>query len=301
LSTENGSTADNSVASAPAAPQTQAPQTPEVPASSTGDLSLEELDAFGSDPYGEQEAEQQQDGTADAAKDAQEGKDETGDDGAGKSEEEKQSPDKRTRSERRIAQLNARLGDAQRQIAQLHGRIRGGQWRAGDLDPLDFRTDADYQAALLEATFNRMDGRRAQQEARELERETLEATQELWNARAEAFRTSAPDFDAVVYSDKLPLNETTLRSLPNVDGGARIAYYLGKNPSDAARLARMSPQETLIELGRLEEKTRPPPARKISEAPQPVQTLAGGSSASPVTPDGDDYDAYEAWHSKTFR
>jgi hypothetical protein len=60
--------------------------------------------------------------------------------------------------------------------------------------------------------------------------------------------------------------------------GPELAYHLGTNPSEASRIAKMSPYLQAKEIGRLEGKLlSEPPARKTSSAPAPI---------TPVRPKG---------------
>jgi hypothetical protein len=62
------------------------------------------------------------------------------------------------------------------------------------------------------------------------------------------------------------------------DIGPEVAYYLGSNPKEADRIAKLSPYLQAKEIGKIEAKlAENPPVKKSSSAPTPI---------SPVTPRG---------------
>jgi hypothetical protein len=82
--------------------------------------------------------------------------------------------------------------------------------------------------------------------------------------------------------------------------GEQIAYHLGKNPAEAARIAALSPIASIREIGKLEAKLSitPPPAQtlKPSNAPAPpavVDGKAGGAVKSPDQMTDDEW--YASW------
>lgn len=49
-----------------------------------------------------------------------------------------------------------------------------------------------------------------------------------------------PDFQAVAFSDKLPLSHAAVHLIPRLENGAELQYWLGKNPAEAARIATLT-------------------------------------------------------------
>ena len=67
------------------------------------------------------------------------------------------------------------------------------------------------------------------------------------------------DFDAVINSGLAPFLSETLRDeLGASDQGEDVAYYLGKNPQEAARLSQLDPRSLAREIVRLEQKVSKP-------------------------------------------
>ncbi len=59
--------------------------------------------------------------------------------------------------------------------------------------------------------------------------------------------------------------------------GPEIAYYLGRNPAEASRIASLPPVSQATAIARLEARIDAPQA-SVSKAPEPVGTLSGRSA-----------------------
>jgi len=94
-------------------------------------------------------------------------------------------------------------------------------------------------------------------------------------------RAAYDDFDDVVDNPDLPISQAMAEAIMRTKGGADVAYYLGKNPAEAVRLANLDPFSAAVEIGRIAATVVRPQARKASNAPPPIQPV--GSRASPVT------------------
>ncbi len=109
-----------------------------------------------------------------------------------------------------------------------------------------------------------------------------QALNETWQDVIEDARTRLPDFDAVV-TDKTPIHARAAPFIVESEKAADLAYFLGKNPKEAAALYdqfETAPAKALIELGKLEARLSAPKAKTVSTAPKPAPTLSGG--ANPV-------------------
>jgi len=109
-----------------------------------------------------------------------------------------------------------------------------------------------------------------------------QALNETWQDVIEDARARLPDFDAVV-TDKTPIHARAAPFIVESEKAADLAYFLGKNPKEAAALYdqfETAPAKALIELGKLEARLSAPKAKTVSTAPKPAPTLNGG--ANPV-------------------
>lgn len=128
----------------------------------------------------------------------------------------------------------------------------------------DFADAQAYADALAE--------RKAQEllEKRAAEAERL-AMLDAYHDREEEARGKYDDFEQVAYNPKLPVTETMAQTIQASENGPDVIYYLGSNPKEAERIARLSPLLQAREIGKIEAKLGSnPPAKKTSTAPAPI-------------------------------
>ncbi|HEU4707931.1 MAG TPA: hypothetical protein VFS17_01330, partial [Methylophilaceae bacterium] len=167
----------------------------------------------------------------------------------------------------------------------------------------DFATYEDYLEALAKHTVAE-ERRKAEAEAEEAkEKQTREAKAKTYAERAEKARERMPDFDDVVDQD-LPVSRAMIEVIMESDIGPDLAYYLGKNPDEATRIAQLSPIAAARELGKIEAKLTPadktdPP--KPSDAPKPPNPVKGTTTVSSSPADNDSTDSWMKKRNKQVR
>lgn len=119
--------------------------------------------------------------------------------------------------------------------------------------------------------------REAESRATQQQREFREVTS-TYEKRAEAMRAIAPDYDEVVGNDELNISKAMAEAIALSENGPKLAYHLGKNPSEADRIARLHPSLAGVELGKLEAKLSAPAAKTISNAPAPLSPVSSAKS-----------------------
>lgn len=102
--------------------------------------------------------------------------------------------------------------------------------------------------------------------------------------KEEDARTKYEDFERVAYNPRLRITETMAEVIRASDIGPDVLYFLGSNPKEADRISKLSPFLQAKEIGRLETKvsSEPPPTKKVSTAPAPINPVASRSASSPV-------------------
>ena len=137
---------------------------------------------------------------------------------------------------------------------------------------------ADHKATQkAEEVFRKRDAEQtASKQQEESSRVRDGFTKQMDDARA-----AYDDFDDVVDNPDLPISQAMAEAIMRTKGGADVAYYLGKNPAEAVRLANLDPFSAAVEIGRIAATVVRPQARKASNAPPPIQPV--GTRASPVT------------------
>lgn len=98
-----------------------------------------------------------------------------------------------------------------------------------------------------------------------------------WEERAEKAAEKYADFaDVVTNNDDLPISPVMAQAIRGNEAGIDVAYHLGKNPSEAARIAKLDPVSQVFELGRLSASL--PAAKPVSKATPPLETVSGSRS-----------------------
>lgn len=93
--------------------------------------------------------------------------------------------------------------------------------------------------------------------------------------REESARDKYDDYDVVVYNPKLTITAEMAQTIRASDLGPEVAYYLGSNPGEAERIAKLPAFVQAKEIGRLEQKlgSTPPPVKTVSKAPDPIKPI----------------------------
>ena len=144
-----------------------------------------------------------------------------------------------------------------------------------DIHPQDFASYDDYAEVLAERKAEELVAKR---EAARQQAEIAEAYYE----REEAARDKYDDFDQVAYNENLPVTEVMAQGISASDVGPDILYWLGSNPNEAARIARLAPVLQAKEIGKIEANlSSNPPVRKTSTAPAPIEPVTARSKGAP--------------------
>lgn len=144
------------------------------------------------------------------------------------------------------------------------------------LKPDNFADAQAYAEAIAERKAQELI---AQREAEAERTATLEAYQD----REEEARTKYDDFEQVAYNPKLPVTETMAQTIQASEIGPDVIYYLGSNPKEAERIARLNPLLQAREIGRIEAKIASnPPAKKTSTAPAPIAPVTARTAGTPA-------------------
>lgn len=187
----------------------------------------------------------------------------TGDDEAAK-------PKKKHWAHERIDELTRQRREAERQ-AEF--------WKAKASKSVDYDS-LDYEQGIAERTIQRT---REEQADTALESAALLAREEF-GYRETIARERFPDYDAVAHNPNVPISDTMAQVILKSENGPEIAYHLGKNPQEAARIARLPALDQAAELGAIKAKLNAPKAPP-KQPPAPVDPVSGiraGGSKDPA-------------------
>ena len=176
---------------------------------------------------------------------------------------------KRLAREQRKWEREARQAEAPKPVPVEH------------VKPEQFTTTEEYVEALTTS--------KAQQIVQQ--QQFAKQQQELlgnYHDKEEDARSKYEDFEQVAYNPKLTITDMMAQTIQASDNGPDIAYYLGTNPKEADRIARLQPFLQAKEIGRLEAKIASEPiTKRTSSAPAPISpvTARGGHSGGYDTTD----------------
>lgn len=154
-----------------------------------------------------------------------------------------------------------------------------------DYEDLETFEAANVQYIIRQAEANierKMTQKQAEEAARQVE--------ESFKQRLDAASEMEPDIIDVINDPTLPVSDSMAQIIKRSDKSVELIKYLNLNRQAAQRMMRMSAHEVGYELGKIEaafareEKAAPPP-KKVSMAPEPIQTVTpvGISDPDPDT------------------
>jgi len=162
---------------------------------------------------------------------------------------------------------------------------------AEDIKPENYASDEEYVEAL--AT------RKAEQIAADNAAKAQRATiVDSYLDKEEEAREKHDDYEQVARNPSLHVTDVMAEAIQMSAPGPEILYHLGKNPKEAERIAKLSPLQQAMEIGRIEA-TLTAPKPKVSKAPAPVEPIGGKKGVVEKKPSQMKSDEeYDAWRLK---
>lgn len=184
--------------------------------------------------------------------------------------------------QKRLAQAERKLArEFERKIAEATKPAPQAVEPAAKPLPAQFQTTEEYVEAvaewkadqILSKKLTELEGQQKQR-AQAAQQEQVLST---YREREEQARGKYADFDEVAYNPQLPITDAMAGVIQHSDEGTDIAYYLGKNPAEAMRIAKLPPFLQATELGKLTAKIAAPTKPNVSSAPPPISPVTGRS------------------------
>jgi hypothetical protein len=192
--------------------------------------------------------------------------------------------------------LEARLAVLERQPAPQAPKVDE------EPQPSQFNDAFEYAKARAEYTADQRIGEMRRQDAEAKQAQERQKVIETWASKVQAAKASMPDFDDIVASSDVVVNDDIRDAILESDVGPQILYHLAENDDVAKRIAGLSPKQALREIGKLEarfeaKETKPEPTPITrSKAPAPIQPLRGSNSADvPLSANGEWHGTFQAW------
>lgn len=224
-------------------------------------------------------------------------------------EEKKQNP----KLEKRFSELTKQRKEAEAKVKELEDRLAAQESirvntnvepQSNQKPSPDDYTDAfKYAEALAEWSTEQALAKRDQeikQKEIEAKRDTVIKT---WQQKLETTKAELPDYEVMVASSSMSVNDTVRDAIIESDVGPRILYELASNDELAEKLATMNTAGALKLIGKLEARfettEEPVKAEKKtvaakSKAPEPIRPLRSTGGVAEVSLDGNDI-PYQQW------
>ena len=224
-------------------------------------------------------------------------------------EEKKQNP----KLEKRFSELTKQRKEAEARAEELERRLKAleSQGQPAQAKPQadqkptpdNYKDAFEYAEALAEWSAEQALVKREQEvKQKEFEVQKQKVIQ-TWQEKLEATIAELPDYEDMVASSNVKVNDTVRDAILESDVGPRILYELASDDEIAEKLSTMSTASALKLIGKLEakfEKTEEPvKAEKKtvaakSKAPEPIRPLRSTGGVADVGMDGNDM-TYQQW------
>jgi hypothetical protein len=232
--------------------------------------------------------------------------------------EKTDEPKKPDRFQTRINQLTTKNHEAEQRNAELEARLKALEAKPvveeSSLvapNPDEFDTDQDYQAAnakyYAEVAGRAADARvnanneaealKAQQQQRQ---DSIQAKKASFDAKVESKRDNFSDFEDIAYGHNF-MDMDLAEQIFEMDKGPEVAYHLGSNLDEAARIFALSERERARELTKLEYQVEALTPKRVSDAPDPIKPLGNSETIDNVGENGEnitDADEWQKWRNR---
>jgi hypothetical protein len=231
--------------------------------------------------------------------------------------EQEDKPKSNPKLERRFSEITKQREEARKEAQQEREARQALETRLAALErqpapqapkvdeepqPSQFNDAFEYAKALAEYTADKRIGEMRKQDAEAKEAQERQKVIDQWANKVQAAKTSLPDFDDIVASSDVVVNDDIRDAILESDVGPQILYHLAENEDVAKKIAGLSAKQALREIGKLEArfeaKETAPETKPItrSKAPQPIQPLRGSSPADvPMSTNGEWHGTFQAW------
>ena len=167
--------------------------------------------------------------------------------------------------------------------------------------PSQFNDAFEYAKALAEYTADKRIEEMKRQETEARLAQERQKVIETWASKVQKAKEVLPDFDDIVASSDVVVNDDIRDAILESEVGPQILYHLAENDDVAKRISGLSPKQALREIGKLEarfeaKETKPEPTIVRSKAPTPIKPIKGSSSADvPLSSNGEWHGTFQAW------
>lgn len=200
----------------------------------------------------------------------------------------------------RLAQLEARYGSGAPSPAPVKAEQEQGPPKLDAYNSYEEWVEAvaDYRA---EKRFTELQRQSEERAAQESERKAAESRRAAYEKAVATIEDRYPDYHDV--TAEMPTTRAMAEFILGHDKGPDIAYYLGKNPDEAMRIATLDPVRQGFELAKLEAKLVTPGSqvKTATTAPEPINPVRPRERAPAADPSKMTMAEYANWRKQQMR
>ena len=228
-------------------------------------------------------------------------------------------PKQNPKLEKRFSELTKQREQAKQEAAKerearenLEVRLREYEQKATPIvaeplgqepQPSQFQDAFEYAKALSEWNVEKVLAERDRAEADRRANEERNKVISAWTQKVEAAKAKMPDFEEMVASADVAVNDAIRDAIVESDVGPEVLYHLAQDTEYARKLAAMPVAKALKEIGKLEarfeakDEPEAKPVARQSNAPSPIRALKASSSAAdvPINANGEFHGTYQQW------
>jgi hypothetical protein len=181
-------------------------------------------------------------------------------------------------SSRRVEAENARLKaelESMKAPAQVESKIPARE---------TFKTEGEYQDALIDYRVEQRLLAKSQDEARQREQQRQQEVLRQAESRIALAKELVPDFEEVTQAADLAVPPAVAGYMQESELFGELGYYFAKNQEILERISQLSPARQLVEIGKIESTLKPfSLAEKVENGTEPSKKPNG---AQPSTQTG---------------
>ena len=232
--------------------------------------------------------------------------------------EQEDKPKSNPKLERRFSEITKQREEARKEAQQerqareaLEARLAAlekqpapQQAQAADQEPQpsQFNDAFEYARALALYSTEQALEQRDRQEAEAKVAQERQKVIQTWASKVQQAKAVLPDFDDIVASSDVVIQDDIRDAILESDVGPQILYHLAENDEVAKKIAGLSAKQALREIGKLEarfevKETKSQSAPTVrSKAPAPINPLRGSNPAdTPMSANGEWHGTFQAW------
>ena len=188
---------------------------------------------------------------------------------------------------RKAAEAQARADLLQKQLDESRQSAQPKEEGKPTLEQFDFDPDK-FAQAVAKFELSKADKERAAKQRDETIKQTQERLASSWEEKAEKGADKYDDWTDIV--GEIQPGTAMTDAIMDAENGDDVAYYLGKNPKEAERIAKLPWFSQIREIGKIEAKllSQPEKPKTPSKAPAPITPVSTAAPALPDTPSEND-------------